>query len=77
MRGWGSHGVFNGIFVVEADTLEAHGVDGLASLRSLQAKHGKLPDTLMAMSPSGSPHRYYRHPGVHVKSAAGLPSVST
>lgn len=56
-------GETSGIFVVEADTTEGHGVDGLASIRQLEAKHGPFPETRMAVSPSGSVHRYYRHPG--------------
>jgi hypothetical protein len=56
-------GVENGIFVVDIDTLVGHGVDGIASLKELEATHGKLPDTLMAMSPSGSIHYYFKHPG--------------
>jgi Bifunctional DNA primase/polymerase, N-terminal/Primase C terminal 2 (PriCT-2)/HNH endonuclease len=60
-------GAVNKIFVVEADTLVGHGVDGLAALRKLEREHGKLPKTLMAVSPSGSVHRYYRHPGAGVK----------
>jgi hypothetical protein len=52
----------NGFFVVEADTLEGHAVDGIASLRSLETEHGQLPVTLMAESPSGSPHRYFKWP---------------
>jgi hypothetical protein len=56
-------GAINGIFVIEADTVAGHGVDGLAALRKLEREHGKLPRTLMAVSPSGSVHRYYRHPG--------------
>jgi hypothetical protein len=44
------------IFVVEADTIEGHGVDGIASLKALQREHGKLPKTLMAESASGSLH---------------------
>jgi hypothetical protein len=50
------------IFVVEADTLEGHDVDGIASLRALEAKHGTLPDTLMAISPTGSLHHYFNYP---------------
>ena len=50
-------GWVNGIFVLETDTLEGHGVDGLAGLRALEAEHGKLPETLMAESPTGSIHR--------------------
>jgi hypothetical protein len=56
-------GWINRIFVIEADTKKGHGVDGLAALAALEAKHGKLPATLMVMSPSGSVHRYYQHPG--------------
>jgi hypothetical protein len=52
----------NGIFVVEADTPEGHAVDGIASLRSLEAMHGKLPDTLTSESPSGSLHYYFNWP---------------
>src|SRR5262249_40265744 len=52
----------SGIFVVEADTLKGHDVDGLASLQALIAKHGALPDTLMAESPSGSLHYYLKPP---------------
>lgn len=53
----------SGIFVVEAGTVEGHDVDGLASIKALEAKHGPFPETRMAVSPSGSIHRYFRHPG--------------
>jgi hypothetical protein len=52
----------NGIFVVDADTPEGHDVDGIASLRQLEAERGKLPKTLMAESPSGSLHLYFAWP---------------
>src|ERR1700722_11320879 len=52
-------GVDSKIFVVEADTPEGHDVDGIASLRALEAKHGELPKTLMAESPTGSLHYYF------------------
>jgi hypothetical protein len=55
-------GADTGFFVVEADTLEGHDVDGIASLRELEAVHGTLPETLMAESPSGSQHHYFRWP---------------
>ena len=55
-------GWVNKIFVVEADTLEGHGVDGLAGLKALEAEHGVLPETLMAESPTGSIHRYFAWP---------------
>jgi hypothetical protein len=61
-------GAVNGIFVIEADTVTGHGVDGLAALRKLEREHGKLPKkTLTAVSPSGSVHRYYQHPGNGMK----------
>ena len=63
-------GEVNGIFVIEADTLKAHGVDGLKSLEVLQRQYGELPDTLMAESPSGSVHRFYRHPGQYIPSSS-------
>jgi Bifunctional DNA primase/polymerase, N-terminal/AAA domain/Primase C terminal 2 (PriCT-2) len=56
-------GIDNGIFIVETDTVAGHGVDGDAALKQLEAKHGKLPPTLMAESPTGSVHRYLKHPG--------------
>jgi Protein of unknown function (DUF3987)/Bifunctional DNA primase/polymerase, N-terminal/Primase C terminal 2 (PriCT-2) len=79
-------GAVNGIFVIEADTPKGHGVDGLSALRELEAQHGELPKTLMAASPTGSVHRYYRYPkdgkvtgstsvlakGVDVKSDGGM-----
>jgi hypothetical protein len=56
-------GIVNELFVVEADTKEGHDVDGLASLARLQKNYGKLPDTLMVRSPTGSLHYYFKHPG--------------
>ena len=60
-------GAGNRIVVVETDTVAGHGVDGAASLAQLEAQHSPLPDTLMACSPSGSLHRYFRHPGPAIK----------
>jgi predicted transcriptional regulator len=51
----------SGIWVVDADTLEGHDVDGIASLRELEAEYGTLPKTLMAESPSGSLHYYFNY----------------
>ena len=64
-------GAASGIFVIEADTIEGHGVDGLASIRMLEIEHGPFPETRMAASPSGSVHRYYEHPGraIYVKNS--------
>lgn len=60
-------GAETGFFVVETDTIEGHDVDGAASLRALEADHGALPNTLMAESPTGSVHRYFKHPGGDTK----------
>jgi hypothetical protein len=60
-------GVISGIFVVEADTKEGHEVDGIASLAALEAEHGMLPLTRQAVSPSGSVHYYFNHPGADFK----------
>jgi hypothetical protein len=60
-------GAINKLIVIETDTEAGHGVDGAASLAQLEAKHGALPNTLMACSPSDSIHRYFRHPGNGIK----------
>jgi hypothetical protein len=60
----------SGVWVVEADTPEGHDVDGIASLRKLEAEHGAVPETLMAESPSGSLHHYFNYPpGVTVRNS--------
>jgi Bifunctional DNA primase/polymerase, N-terminal/Primase C terminal 2 (PriCT-2) len=67
-------GVGSGIFDIECDTVEGHAnlaKDGATSLAELEAKHGKLPATLMLESPSGSVHRLYRHPGGDVRIRSG------
>ena len=63
-------GSINGIFDVEADTMAGHGVDGVASLATLEFEYGPLPPTRMAQSPSGSPHRLFKHPGGFIKNSA-------
>jgi Bifunctional DNA primase/polymerase, N-terminal len=60
-------GPVNGIVVIEYDTPEGHGVDGLTALRQLEAEYGPLPNTRQVMSPSGSVHRYFLHPGRGIK----------
>jgi Bifunctional DNA primase/polymerase, N-terminal len=63
----------NDIFVVEADTPKGHNIDGVNSLRRLEEKHGPLPPTLMAESPSGSLHYYFNWPkGVEIKNSASV-----
>jgi putative DNA primase/helicase len=62
----------SGIFVVDVDTKEGHGVDGFAALNELQAKHGRLPDTLTSISPSDSPHYYFNYPaGIRIANSEG------
>jgi hypothetical protein len=67
-------GEASGFFVVETDTAQGHGegVDGAAELAKLEAKHGTLPATREAISPSGSVHRYFKHPGFKIKNSASL-----
>jgi hypothetical protein len=65
-------GTASEMFVVETDTADGHGdgIDGAAELAKLEAVHGMLPATLEAISPSGSVHRYYAHPGYKIKNSA-------
>jgi Bifunctional DNA primase/polymerase, N-terminal len=70
-------GADNGIVVVETDTREGHGVDGAASLALLEAEHDALPETLKAISPSGSIHRYFRHPGTPTKIKNSASEIGT
>lgn len=65
-------GAASGFFVVEADTLEGHDVDGIASLRKLETNNDPLPATLIAASPSGSLHHYFKYPtDVAIKNSTG------
>ena len=59
-------GPLSGLFVVECDTPEGHDVDGIASMENLLATHGPLPDTIEALSPTGSWHIYFRWPDAEV-----------
>jgi Bifunctional DNA primase/polymerase, N-terminal len=60
-------GTVNGIVVVDYDTVIGHGIDGAAALEDLQDRHGRLPDTLSAITASGSVHSYLRQPGGGIK----------
>jgi hypothetical protein len=68
-------GAMSGVFVLETDTPEGHAADGAASLAALVAEHGDLPPTRQAISPSGSVHYYFQHPGVHVKNSVSVIGV--
>jgi hypothetical protein len=62
----------SGFFVIEADTMEGHGVDGVGNLQALIEQHGGLPPSIEALSPSGSRHIYFRWPdGVIFSNSAG------
>jgi hypothetical protein len=66
--------VGSGIFDIECDTKEGHAnlaKDGAESLAELEQQYGKLPATLMFVSPSGSVHRLFLHPGDSVKIRSG------
>jgi putative DNA primase/helicase len=52
----------SGLLVIECDTPEGHGVDGIARMAELIAALGPLPDTIEALSPSGSWHIYFSYP---------------
>lgn len=65
-------GPSSGIFVIEADTVEGHGVDGIGNLAALVEANSPLPVTAMAISPTGSVHYYFRWPeGVPIKNSTG------
>jgi hypothetical protein len=64
-------GIGSGIFDIECDTPEGHNVDGIASLAKLEKRHGKLRPTLMFVSPTGSEHRLFLHPGGDVRIRSG------
>ena len=52
----------SGLFVIDADTMEGHGKDGLGTLRGWIKEYGDLPDTIEVDTPSGGLHVYFRYP---------------
>jgi Bifunctional DNA primase/polymerase, N-terminal/AAA domain/Primase C terminal 2 (PriCT-2) len=67
-------GAENGIFIIETDTKKGHEnleKEGAIVLKELEAKYSSLPPTLMAESPSGSVHYYFKHPGDGIKIVSG------
>ena len=52
----------SGLLVIEADTEEGHGIDGIGNMAALLEQHGPLPETIEALSPTGSWHLYFRWP---------------
>ena len=59
-------GAASGVVFIDIDVKPGQG--GEESLADLEAKHGKLPDTVVVLTPSGGRHYYFKHPGGHVKS---------
>lgn len=49
--------VSGGLIVIDIDR---HGVDGMETLREFELAHGKLPDTVTAITGSDGRHMYYR-----------------
>ncbi len=61
-------GLMGGIWVLDIDT---KGADGIAALKTLEAKFGPLPETHMVRTPSGGVHYYFKMPdGVELKCSA-------
>jgi Bifunctional DNA primase/polymerase, N-terminal/Primase C terminal 2 (PriCT-2) len=53
----------NKLFVVDIDTkVGGHEHEGAPALAALEARHGPLPPTLQAASPTGSVHYYFNYP---------------
>ncbi len=59
----------SGLLVVDLDC--KHGVDGRATLRSLEVDLGVLPATRTASTPSGGEHRFFRMPTAQIRNSAG------
>lgn len=80
----------SGVLVIDVDSAEGHGVDGLAQLEKLKARLGALPETVEATTPSGGRHLFYEWPagitrissrplgpGVDIKASRGYVVVPT
>ncbi|PZX44575.1 P4 family phage/plasmid primase-like protein [Roseinatronobacter thiooxidans] len=62
----------SGLLVIEADTEAGHSVDGIGNLAALIEQNGPLPDTIEALSPSGSWHLFFKWPeGWDIRNSAG------
>jgi len=67
------------VAVIDADTPEGHGVDGLSALLDLELQYSFLPLTRISQTPSGGRHFLFRDPDSRMKSTAGVlaPGVDT
>lgn len=54
-------GALNGFFVIDLDTADGHGTDGLAGFEIMADAFG-IPETVTAETPSGGRHLYFRCP---------------
>lgn len=61
-------GLTSGLVVLDVDP--AHG--GAASLSALELTHGKLAQTVEAVTGGGGRHLYFAHPGGDIRNRAGL-----
>lgn len=60
----------SGFFVIDADTPEGHGKDGVGTLRRWFTEQGARPQTIEAATPSGGLHLYYRWPdGLNIRNS--------
>lgn len=76
----------SGFFVIDADTMDGHGIDGLGTFREWIKENGDLLHTLEVLTPSGGLHVYFRYPanmtiqtnsgklapGIDVRGAGGM-----
>lgn len=70
-------GTLNGFFVIDLDTADGHGVDGVGSFDMMADAFG-LPETVTAETPSGGRHLYFRCPKderIYNSQGAVLPGV--
>lgn len=63
-------GAVSGLVVLDIDA--AH--DGLQGLAEIEARHGRLPDTISAETGGGGRHLYFRHPGGIIHNRVGIAS---
>jgi hypothetical protein len=63
-------GRVSGVFVLDVDI--KNGRDGEAGLRQLEQKHGKLPPTIEAITPSKGRHLWFRMPAHPVQNSVSV-----
>jgi len=64
-------GAASGLFVIDADTIEGHGVDGVGNFAALIAQNGALPTTVEATTPSDGRHIFFKWPeGLNIRNSA-------